>query len=712
MSDVNLEDIEIDVDALERKYAEERDKRLRSDSVSQFQELKGKFAGFDHDPYADKSTRPAIVADADVVVIGGGFSGLLAGARLREKGVKSLRIIDKGGDFGGTWYWNRYPGAACDVESYIYMPLLEETGYVPTEKYAKAPEIFAYCRRLGRHYDLYREALLQTDVRSANWDATRRRWLVRTDRDDVIAARFVISCTGFLNKPKLPGIPGIETFAGHAFHTSRWDYEYTGGAADGKLTGLQDKRVGVIGTGSTGIQCIPRTAEWSGQMFVFQRTPSSIDPRGNRPTDLDWAKTLQPGWQRTRTENFTSLTSGRHQAVDLVNDSWTDILRHVAPPAGGDGAAVDPKQLQLAEMKKMEQARRRIASIVKNPAVAEALKPWYHYFCKRPCFHDEYLETFNRPNVTLVDTKGKGVERITPAGVVVAGREYPLDCLIFATGFDFLTEYARESGVAIVGPGNQPLSDHWQTGPRTLHGMMTHGFPNFFVTGLAQAGVAINFMHMADEQSRHLAHIIGWCLEERVDSVQPTQQAEQEWVQQIVANSGPRRAFLAACTPGYYNYEGKQQRFAELLDFYAAGPMAYVGVLENWRKQGMTQDLEITRSGQEPSAGEERTVKVTFIEPDGTPKIVHARVGASLMNAATRAGVRGILAECGGSCTCATCHVYVEPEWGAMAGPAGPVEQEMLTIAVEPRPNSRLSCQIQVTEKLEGLVVRVPQSQF
>jgi cyclohexanone monooxygenase len=601
VSETNPGDIQIDVDALNKKYAEERDKRLRGDALNQFQELKGRFADFDTDPYADPNfTRAPVVEDVDVLIIGGGFGGLLAGGRLRQKGVKRICIVEKGGDFGGTWYWNRYPGAACDVESYIYLPMLEETGYVPTEKYAKAPEIFEHCKRLGRHFKLYDDALFQTEVRAARWDEKRHRWIVTTSRDDRIAARFVISCNGFLSKPKLPGIPGIETFEGHAFHTSRWDYAYSGGAEDGKLTGLADKTVGVIGTGSTGIQLIPRLGEWAKRLYVFQRTPSSVDPRGNRPTDPGFADTLKPGWQRERMQNFTSLTSGRHQPTDMVNDSWTDILRHVSSPAGGEGT-VDPEELGLAEMKKMELARRRISSIVKDPAIAEALKPYYHYFCKRPCFHDEYLPTFNRPNVTLVDTKGKGVERIIPKGVVVAGKEYPVDCLIFATGFDFLTEFGRETGIEVIGQGGQSLAKHWEQGPRTLHGMMTHGFPNFFVTGLAQAGVAINFIHMADEQSQHIAHLIDWSLTQHFDTIQPRREAQDAWVEEIVARAGPRRTFLAACTPGYYNYEGKQQRFAELLDFYAPGPMMYVQLLENWRKQSMTRDLETT-SAQRGSA--------------------------------------------------------------------------------------------------------------
>src|SRR5262245_3901277 len=322
--------IEIDVEALKKRYAEERAKRVRGDALGQYQELTGRFAGFDRDPHADPGfTRSALAEDCDVLIVGGGFAGLLSGGRLRERGVASLRIVEKGADFGGTWYWNRYPGAACDIESYIYLPLLEELGYLPTEKYAKGAEIHAHCRRLARHYDLYRAGLFQTEVQSVRWSEERSRWLVSTDRGDAIAARFVISCTGLLSKPKLPGIPGIESFRGHAFHSSRWDYAYTGGDENGApLTRLADKTVALIGTGSTGIQLVPELGKYAKHLYVFQRTPSSIDERGNRPTDPDWARTLEPGWARQRRQNFTNLTSGIYEPVDLVDDSWTEIIRN------------------------------------------------------------------------------------------------------------------------------------------------------------------------------------------------------------------------------------------------------------------------------------------------------------------------------------------------------------------------------------------------
>ena len=589
------DDIEIDVDALDQKYAEERHKRLRGDAMRQYQPLEGKFAAFAQDPHADPDfTRDPVTEDVDVLIIGGGFAGLLAAGRLREQGVQNIRMVEKGADFGGTWYWNRYPGAACDVESYIYLPLLEELGYLPSERYPKSSEIHAHCRKLAERFDLYPTALFQTGVQTLVWDEARQRWNVATDRGDRIGARFVISCVGALSNPKLPGIPGIETFEGHAFHTSRWDYAYSGGTEKGQLTGLADKRVGIIGTGSTGIQVIPHLGASAGQLYVFQRTPSSVDVRNNGPTDPAFFETLKPGWQRERRNNFTTLVGGAYAPVDLVQDSWTDIIRNVVPRLEDGTPVMDPEAVKLGEMRKMEQTRQRIDAVVEDKATAEALKPYFHYFCKRPCFHDEYLETYNRPNVSLVDTHGKGVERITPTGVVVEGTEYPLDCLIFATGFDFLTDYCREAGIEIVGPGGVPLSHHWEEGPRTLHGIQTHGFPNLFMMSIAQAGAAVNYVHIADEQTKTIVHVVTECLRRDIATVQPTAAAEDAWVEEVVSGSRGRRAFLEACTPGYYNYEGKRERSAALNDFYPGGPMAYIDLLADWRAQPDLPGLEWT----------------------------------------------------------------------------------------------------------------------
>ena len=584
-----------DIEKLKRKYAEEREKRLRSDSLGQYQHLEGKFAEFGRDPNAsDSLTREPVRRDADVLVIGAGFGGLLTGAHLREKGVSDIVFIDKASDFGGTWYWNRYPGIRCDIESYIYVPYLDETGFIPSEKYAKGAEIYHQCQRIAENFDLYRDTLFRTGVTTLDWHEDRSRWIVTTDRGDEIAARFVVSCTGLLSNPKLPGIPGIENFKGHSFHTSRWDYAYTGGNADGGLVGLKDKRVGIIGTGSTGIQCIPPLAEWSKHLFVFQRTPCSVDERGNRPTSLEWAGTLEPGWQKDRVLNFSYWTSGIKQGEDMVSDSWTNLLGQPTAVAGGVVEQIDPEEMQRAEFLKMEHVRKRIDSIVEDPAVAESLKPYYNYFCKRPGFSDDYLPVYNRPNVTLVDTQGKGVERITPSGVVVDGKEYDLDCLIYATGFDFMTSYVKESGLGITGRGGVTLDVHWSRGARTLYGIQTRGFPNFFLMSLLQAGLSINYMHTADEQTRYIAAVISHCLDTDVRTVEPSEASESGWVDRIVELSGARRAFLETCTPSYFNHEGADPADLELNIPFGGGPFEYFSLLQTAAAGGFKEQLEFS----------------------------------------------------------------------------------------------------------------------
>jgi|SRR5580658_640068 cation diffusion facilitator CzcD-associated flavoprotein CzcO len=592
------ESLGFDPVALREKYRLERDKRLRPDGNAQYTEIKGGFARFLDDPQIEPGFERAPLADeVDVAVIGGGFGGLLAAARLREAGVNDIRVIEKGGDFGGTWYWNRYPGAACDVESYIYLPLLEELDYLPVEKYSRAPEILAHSRAIARKYDLYDKACLQTEVTGLGWDEARSRWLISTNRGDAIGARFVVMANGPLHRPKLPGIPGVESFAGHSFHTSRWDYAYTGGDSNGGLTGLADKRVGIIGTGATAVQCVPHVAAAAERLFVFQRTPSSIDVRNNRPTDPAWARSLEPGWQKARMDNFNLLVSGGFAEVDLVSDGWTDIIRNLGlvarrRAAAESGGAEPGELLQLADFQKMESIRARVDAVVADPLTAEALKPYYNQFCKRPCFHDEYLASFNRPNVRLIDTKGRGVERITPTGVVAGGVEYAIDCLIFATGFEVGTGYARRAGYEVVGRGGQTLSQKWANGVATLHGLHSRGFPNCFIVSNAQSGFTVNFPHILNDQAKHIAYIVEHCLHSQVKEVEASAAAEAAWVQTIVESAVQRQKFAEECTPGYYNNEGMPSPLAARNGPYGKGAIAFVKLLEEWREEGSLAGLE------------------------------------------------------------------------------------------------------------------------
>ncbi|MBL6691970.1 MAG: NAD(P)/FAD-dependent oxidoreductase [Pseudomonadales bacterium] len=597
MPESETENLGFDPDALREKYRIERDKRLRSDGNDQYLEVAGDFSDYVDDPYVTETlNREPLQDEVDVVIIGGGFGGLITGARLRESGMDSIRMIEKGSDFGGTWYWNRYPGAACDTEAYIYLPLLEETGYMPTEKYAKAPEILAHSQRIARHFDLYRDACFQTEVTELKWEEQTARWIIHTNRGDAMRARFVVMSNGPLNRPKLPGIKGIDSFEGHTFHTSRWDYEYTGGGPDGNLEKLGEKRVGVIGTGATAVQCVPYLGASAKELFVFQRTPSSVDVRDDRPTDPEWAKNLGPGWQRERMENFNTLTSGGVIEEDLVQDGWTEIIRNLISMANYRGKGLDrgeiARLMELADFQKMEQIRARAEEIVKDPEVAESLKPWYRQFCKRPCFHDEYLPTFNRDNVTLVDTEGKGVEQITPNGVIAGGREYQLDCIIFATGFEVGTDYTRRAGYDVIGREAIRLSEKWQDGMRTLHGLHTRGFPNLFIVSNGQAGFTTNFPHSMDETARHIAYILDQCADGNITTIEPTQDAEDAWVEEIIRLSRINDGFQEACTPGYYNNEGKPDPRSAQNSSYGKGPNPFFRLMKEWREEGSMQGLE------------------------------------------------------------------------------------------------------------------------
>ncbi|MEO8539900.1 MAG: NAD(P)/FAD-dependent oxidoreductase [bacterium] len=591
---------QFDPEALREKYRQERDKRLRADGNSQYREVDGDFRRFAEDPYVEKEIiRDPLTDEVDVALIGGGFGGLLAGARLREAGVESIRIIDKAGDFGGTWYWNRYPGAQCDIEAYIYLPLLEEVGYMPSERYARAPEIMEYSRKIGQTFDLYRDALFQTEVTELRWDENEQRWVISTNRGDRIRAKFVSMSNGPLNRPKLPAIEGIDAFKGHTFHTSRWDYDYTGGNAYGGMTGLKGKRVGIIGTGATAVQCVPFLGAEADQLYVFQRTPSSVDVRGNRPTDPEWAATLRPGWQKERMDNFNTLVSGGYQEVDLVADGWTDIFRNLTRPASlGDGFPRSPHEiaaeLELADFGKMEQVRSRVDQLVRDGNTAEALKPYYRQFCKRPTFNDEYLQTFNRPNVSLIDTKGRGVDRVTETAVVVDGVEYEVDCLIFATGFEVGTGYTRQSGYEIVGRDGITLTDKWADGLRTFHGFHSRGFPNCFFMGLGQGGFTANFTHMLNEQSNHIAHVIQKAMEAGAATVETSAQAEEGWIDTIERLSRVSVKFQTECTPGYYNNEGNPAaRLGFTTGSFGGGPIEFFRLLKEWREEGSMPGLEV-----------------------------------------------------------------------------------------------------------------------
>jgi len=589
----NNNDKKLSLEEAREKYRIEREKRLRADGIRQYKELKGDYEEFDRDPYVEPGfTRDAVIEDVDVVIVGGGFGGMIEAANLTKAGITNFRIIEKAGDFGGTWYWNRYPNAACDVESYVYLPLLEDTGYMPTEKYAKAPEIFAYCQLLGRTFDLYRGALFQTEVEDMRWDESRKRWNVMTSRSDILSAKFIVIAGGVLHKAKLPGIPGIETYAGRAFHTSRWDYSYTGGSSQTLMEKLADKRVGIIGTGATAVQVVPKLAEAAKELFVFQRTAACVGVRNNKPTDPEWFKSLKPGWQAERTRNFTQAVTGAQPAVDMIDDEWTKMnwVDTRKLPETDEEAL----ELERIDFENMERVRQRIADVIKDPATAELMMPWYSQSCKRPCFHDEYLPAFNRPNVHLVDTDGKGVNEINESGVIVNGVEYPVDLLIFASGFEVTTGYTHRLGFDPKGRDGVSLSEAWAEGPATLHGVLSNGFPNMFMISTVQGAQATNFVHSITEAAQHVAFLIEQCVKGDIATIEPETAAQENWFETLFAQLWGIARYNATCTPGYLNSEGGGDMRSARAIAWMTSVLGFAEYVENWRHQGDLAGLTLT----------------------------------------------------------------------------------------------------------------------
>ncbi|CAN5186120.1 NAD(P)/FAD-dependent oxidoreductase [soil metagenome] len=597
-------DLSFDPAELRRKYLAERDKRLRLDAEGQYIAATGDYEAFAADPYIETPiAREPLDEEIDVLVVGGGFGGLLTASRLRDAGVEDFRIIEQGGDFGGTWYWNRYPGVRCDIESYVYMPLLEEVGTVPSERYAQGSEIFAHCQAIGRHYDLYPNALFQTRVTRLEWDEAAQRWAVQTDRGDRIRARHVAVSQGPLAKVKLPGIPGIKDFKGKIFHSSRWDYDYSGGDASGGHTGLNGKRVAVIGTGATAVQIVPTIAPSVDHLYVVQRTPSAVGPRNNRPTDADWLRGQGAGWQHDRMTNFLSVITSQPRGGDVVKDCWTDFFVRVGDAMKDNAAsgrnAPRPEVVQGVDYAKMGEIRDWTHSVVRDAATAEALKPWYNYLCKRPLFSDDFLQAFNRDNVSLVDTNGQGVEAITETGFVVGGVEHPADCIIFATGFDVGATPEKVGGYELRGRDGLTLDRKWAGGYRTVHGMLLNGFPNFYIVGAHIQGTkAFNFTHTLAMQAEHAVDLIARNLEEGV-GLEVTAEAEQRWLEVIEARQVDQTKFNEDCTPGFLNNEGDFKGKGTFIGVtYGGGPLEWQRIAREWRETGYREDTVITALDQ------------------------------------------------------------------------------------------------------------------
>jgi cyclohexanone monooxygenase len=606
---------EIDIDALRAKYLAERDKRLSKRGQEQYEHLTSDLAAdYEHDPFTPVTPREGLHEDLEVAILGGGFSGVLSAYHLLKQGVTDFRNIDHAGDFGGVWYWNRYPGLQCDNDAYCYLPLLEEMGFMPSKQFADGFEIYDYFRLIAKKLDLYKGALFHTMVTGLKWDEQIGRWRVTTNRGDELRARFVIMAGGVMNMPKLPGIAGIHTFKGEMFHTARWDFSYTGGDwRNPELTKLADKTVAIVGTGATACQAVPFLAKYAKQLYVLQRTPSNIDERHNPPTDPEWAKSLKPGWQAERIANFQTGSMGFYapDETDLVCDIWTEIARNLHAELEAEGwPQLTPEEFaarrELMDYRVMERMRRRVDETVKDKATAEALKPWFRFMCKRPLSNNEYYPCFNQPNVKLIDVSAtQGVEAMTEKGFMAGGIEYPVDCMIFASGFEVTSDLKRRWGIdQVLGKRGQSIYDHWRDGPSTFHGVLTDGFPNMFYTGYVQGAANGTTTEQFGRQCEHIAYIVAQAEKRGAPVVEPTKAAVEAYVAHMRANEFDMSGFLGECTPGYFNNEGESKPKWALFRGYQAGWDAWVKMLADWRAKGDLQGLELRQPAREAEPAE------------------------------------------------------------------------------------------------------------
>jgi cation diffusion facilitator CzcD-associated flavoprotein CzcO len=632
--------------AVRKRYAEEASKRLRPEGTGQFLQLttaeESRLRSLAEDPWVSHETLNATPSPIEsgatyrFFILGAGFGGLQFAVRLLNdaiaRSVDEIRLADAAGGFGGTWYWNRFPGLHCDIESYVYLPLLEETGYVPSHKYAPAAEIREHAERIATHWGLGDKTLFRTDVRSAVWDDVAQLWTVTAVEHRgpaaapitrVFRAHYVYLAAGVLTRPQVPRIPGLASFRGELFHTARWNYGISGGS-QGKqaLTGLKGKKVAVIGTAATAIAVIPEVAKYAGELYVIQRTPAYVKARSQRPTKVEEFQArvaTAKGWQYQRQLNLNAwMTNSAKPGVEnLVNDGWTDMPAYSAITGSPKHGIIDssPENLErhvdafhAQDLPHMEAIRARVDQIVTDRETADKLKPWYPSWCKRPTFSDTYLQTFNRPNVHLVDTDGQGPSGITERGIVVGEKEYAVDIIIFSTGYKAATGTGSPSartGVDIIGRGGLSLDEKWTAqGAATLHGYASSGFPNLFFSGTNQATITGNNIFMLGLIAKHVIHWIQEA-EKRVGAgkravIEVTREAEEEHTAEILKRA-PFFAALAGCTPGYFNSYGEAAAITDPEEkvkrargsTWSEGTRSFLDYIESWREEGSLKGLSI-----------------------------------------------------------------------------------------------------------------------
>ena len=491
----------------------------------------------------------------------------------------------------------------------MYLPFLEETGYTPKERFSYGPEIREQIARVVKQWDLIPHAYFHTEITAMDWDESLRRWHVHTNQLDHFIAQFVVLATGTFHELKLPGLPGLESFEKPHFHSSRWNYDITGGSpTDWKLDKLADKTVGIIGTGASAVQLVPQLAKNAKKLYVFQRTPVSISLRENTPTRDDpaiCAMVQKEGWQRARMDEFANILQGVITDRDCSALEGVDVLtvRALVKEAEESGATLRmeeiPKLLQMADFRVMEKIRNVIANTVRDQATAESLKPWYPFMCKRPAFSNDYLEAFNRPNVELVDTDGRGVTRLTQTSVVANEREYPVDLLVYSTGFDYETDadFYHRTGIRMVGTSGRTMDEAVteRGGPATLFGIHFREFPNLLNIGPAQAGVTANWTQTTYVAGEHIAAVIAHVLRQKergTEVIEPLEETVENWGRQVEEGHEMRLQVNASCPPGYYNKQGRPQDISSRMAYYPKGIMEWQKVMREWREEGNMKGME------------------------------------------------------------------------------------------------------------------------
>ncbi|WP_146240024.1 flavin-containing monooxygenase [Prauserella flavalba] len=492
----------------------------------------------------------------DAIVVGAGFSGLYMLYELRRRGL-TARVLEAGSDVGGTWYWNRYPGARCDVESLDYSYSFDEDlqqEWKWTERYPAQPEIQRYLAHVADRFDLRKDITFDTRVVAAQYDTPSATWTVRTEAGDRLTARYCILATGCLSVPKAPEIPGLDDFRGPVYHTATWPesgVDFSG------------RRVGVFGTGSSGVQAIPMIAQEAGHVTVFQRTPAFSVPAFNGPLDPEWEREIKTNYAERRRQNRASeagiVRGDNPQSAHDVDEEQRQREYESRYTKGGFGilgAYADLMADQRANDTVSDFVRQKIRERVTDPEVAERLLPWeYPLGTKRICVDTDYYETFNRDNVTLVDLRRDALETVTANGVRTARGEVELDCLVLATGFDAMTGAVNR--IDIRGRDGAVLAEKWGAGPRTYLGLGTAGFPNLFLlAGPGSPSVLTNMVTAIEQHVEWTGRCIEHLRTHGYRTIEPTVEAEDGWVDHVneVASMTlfPKAAswYLGANVPG------------------------------------------------------------------------------------------------------------------------------------------------------------------